>query len=209
MNTAETVTKSGVKGRTYAIAATAVMAAALCIIAPFSVPIGPVPISLATLVVYLAAYVLGWKMGAVSVLIYLLIGTVGLPVFSGFSGGFAKLAGPTGGYLIGYVPLALISGLFILLSEKLRRRPAAAAGQTAAAGKGRVFDFITRRLIELAGMLIGTAILYTLGTAWFCILSGSALSKAMTLCVLPFIPGDLIKIFIALVIGPELRKRIK
>ena len=209
MNTAETVTKSGVKGRTYTIAATAVMAAVLCIIAPFSVPIGPVPISLATLVVYLAAYVLGWKMSTVSVLIYLLIGMTGLPVFSGFSGGFTKLAGPTGGYLIGYVPLALISGLFILLSDKLRRVSTAALKETGAPGSIKAFDFFAHRLIELAGMLLGTLVLYVLGTAWFCILMDSTVSHALTLCVIPFIPGDLGKILVAILLGPELRRRIK
>lgn len=196
METVTSIEKSGRKSRTYAIAATAVMTAALCIIAPFSVPVGPVPISLATLVIYLAVYVLGWKMGTVSVLLYLLLGMVGIPVFSGFSGGFVKLAGPTGGYLVGYIPLALISGLFILLSTKL---PSTDKRATKA---------ILPRLIQVAGMVLGTVVLYALGTAWFCIIMDCTASYAMGLCVLPFIPGDLIKILIAILIGPELKKRI-
>ncbi|MBO7353578.1 MAG: biotin transporter BioY [Lachnospiraceae bacterium] len=196
METVTSIEKSGRKSRTYAIAATAVMTAALCIIAPFSVPVGPVPISLATLVIYLAVYVLGWKMGTVSVLLYLLLGMVGIPVFSGFSGGFVKLAGPTGGYLVGYIPLALISGLFILLSTKLPSTDKRAA------------NAILPRLIQVAGMVLGTAVLYALGTAWFCIIMDCTASYAMGLCVLPFIPGDFIKILIAILIGPELKKRI-
>ena len=197
METVTLIEKSGRKSRTYMLAATGVMTAVLCVTAPFSVPVGPIPISLSTLVIYLAAYVLGWKMGTVSVLIYLLLGMAGLPVFSGFSGGFVKLAGPTGGYLIGYIPLALITGLFIHLNAKLPSSDKKAAGA------------ILPRLIQVLGMLLGTAVLYALGTAWFCILMDCTVSYALGLCVLPFIPGDLIKILIAILLGPELRKRIK
>jgi biotin transport system substrate-specific component len=195
MDTVTSIEKSGRKSRTYILAATAVMTAALCIAAPFSVPVGPVPISLATLIILLAVYILGWKWGTVSVLLYLLLGMAGLPVFSGFSGGFVKLAGPTGGYLVGYIPLALITGLAIALSDRL-------------------FTTVSRhkavwiRLIQIVGMLLGTAVLYTLGTAWFCIIMDCTVSYALTLCVIPFIPGDLLKILIAILLGPELRKRI-
>ena len=196
MDTVSSIEKSGRKSRTYILAATAVMTAALCIAAPFSVPVGPVPISLATLIILLAVYILGWKWGTVSVLLYLLLGMAGLPVFSGFSGGFVKLAGPTGGYLVGYIPLALITGLAIALSDRLL---------TAGAYKHKA---VWVRLIQIAGMILGTAVLYTLGTAWFCIIMDCTVSYALTLCVIPFIPGDLLKILIAILLGPELRKRI-
>lgn len=90
---------------------TALMAAMLCVLGPLSIPIGPVPLSLATLVIYLSVYLLGWKWGLVSVVVYLLVGMSGVPVFSGFGGGLGRLLGPTGGYLIGYLPLAALSGL--------------------------------------------------------------------------------------------------
>lgn len=89
------------KTSTYAMVVTALMAAVTCILAPLSVPIGPVPISLTNFAIYLSLYLLDWKKGTLSYLIYLLLGLVGLPVFSGFTGGLAKLAGPTGGYIIG------------------------------------------------------------------------------------------------------------
>ena len=152
---------------------------------------------------------LGWKSGTLSVLLYLLLGMVGLPVFSGFSGGFVKLAGPTGGYLIGYVPLALVSGLLLTLSEKIRFGSGRTGAEHTEAKSGKAFDLIVRRLTEFAGMLLGTAVLYALGTAWFCILMDSTVSRALGLCVIPFIPGDLIKMLIALLIGPEIRRRIK
>ena len=77
-----------------------VMTAVTCIAAPFSIPIpvSPVPLSLTTFILYLSVYILGTRNAFISYVIYLLLGLVGLPVFSGFSGGFAKLAGPTGGF---------------------------------------------------------------------------------------------------------------
>ena len=77
----------------------AIMAALMCILGPMSIPIGAVPISFTNLVIYLTVYLLGAKKGCISYLIYMLLGVVGLPVFSGYTGGIAKLAGPTGGYL--------------------------------------------------------------------------------------------------------------
>ena len=94
------------KNKTYALTATALMTAVTCILAPLSVPIGPVPISLTNFVIFLSLYLLNWKKGTLSLLIYLLLGLAGLPVFSGFAGGIAKLAGPTGGYIIGFIPMA-------------------------------------------------------------------------------------------------------
>ena len=78
------------------------MTAVICVLAPFSLPIGPVPISLTNLAIYFVLYMLGVKRGTISYLVYLLIGLVGVPVFSGFTSGPGKLFGPTGGYLIGY-----------------------------------------------------------------------------------------------------------
>ena len=106
-------TQSTQRSRTYAMAVTALMTAVTCIVAPLSIPIGPVPISLTNFAIYLSLYILGWKKGTVSYLLYLLLGLVGLPVFSGFSGGIAKLAGPTGGYIIGFIPMAIIAGIII------------------------------------------------------------------------------------------------
>ena len=122
------------KTSTYAMVVTALMAAVTCILAPLSVPIGPVPISLTNLAIYLSLYLLDWKKGTLSYLIYLLLGLVGLPVFSGFTGGLAKLAGPTGGYIIGFIPMAIIAGI--------------------------VIDKFSQRWIQILGMIVGTAICY-------------------------------------------------
>ena len=111
---------------------TALMTAITCILAPMAlpIPVSPVPISL--------AYILGTKLSVVSYVLYLLLGTVGLPVFSGFSGGVGKLLGPTGGYLIGFIFLAAISGFFV---EK----------------------FPAKIYMHVVGMIIGMAICYIFG----------------------------------------------
>ncbi len=90
----------------------ALMTAVTCILGPLSIPLpfSPVPISFTNLAIYFSVFVLGTYSATVSYLVYLLIGMVGLPVFSGFSGGFGKLAGPTGGYLVGFIFMALIAG---------------------------------------------------------------------------------------------------
>ena len=167
---------------TYAMAVTALMTAVTCILAPLSIPIGPVPISLTNFAIYLSLYLLDWKKGTVSYILYLLLGLVGLPVFSGFTGGIGKLAGPTGGYIIGFIPMAIIPGI--------------------------VIDKFSQRWIQILGMIVGTAICYAFGTAWFCIQAGYTVSAALAVCVIPFIPADLIKMVIAMIIGPEIRKRL-
>ena len=109
---------------TYQMAVTAVMAAVLCVLGPLTVPIGAVPISLANFVICLTAWLLGPKFGTLSVVLYLALGTIGIPVFSGYGAGLAKLAGPTGGYLVGYLLLAFIGGMFI---EKSKGNPVVSA----------------------------------------------------------------------------------
>lgn len=161
------------------------MAAVTCILGPLSlaIPISPVPITLTNLAIYFSVYVLGSKRGTISLLIYLLIGLVGIPVFSGFTGGPAKLLGPTGGYLIGFIFMAVISGMFIEHTEN--------------------------HLLHFIGMLLGTAVCYLFGTAWLARLTGISFGAALTAGVIPFIPGDLTKIVLALFIGPTIRRRLR
>ena len=166
---------------TFDVTATALLAALICVLGPLSLPIGPVPIALGSLAVYLAAYIGGKYRGTMAVLLYLLIGLVGVPVFSNFSGGIAKLIGPTGGYLIGYIPMALLIG--------------------AASDKGR-------RVIVLIAMIAGTLILYALGTAWLAVSAHMGFIQALSAGVIPFIPGDLLKIAAAAIISPKIKSRI-
>lgn len=163
---------------------TAIMTAVLCVAAPFSIPIpSAAPLSLATFAIYLIGTLLGRSKGSAAVALYILIGMVGLPVFSGFMGGFAKVAGVTGGYIIGYVPCVFLTGLFTELSGgKLR---------------GMV-----------AGMIFGTLALYVLGTIWFMLFTGSGLSEALAGCVIPFLPADVLKMIAACGVSVPLRNRL-
>ena len=164
---------------------TAVMAALICVAGPLTIAIGPVPLSLATFAVYLAGGVTGRKRGTLAVALYLLIGAVGIPVFSGFSGGFQKLAGVTGGYLAGYLPCAYLSGLGAERAEK----------------EGKAW-------LTPAMMAAGTLVLYIIGTAWFMVQTGNALGAALGLCVLPFPPGDAAKIAAAALLTNPVRKAV-
>ena len=176
-------TKKKKKITTYQMAVTAVMAAVLCVLGPLTVPIGAIPISLANFVICLTAWLLGPKFGTLSVVIYLAIGLIGVPVFSGYGAGLAKVAGPTGGYLVGYLLLAFIGGLFI---EKSNGQP----------------------VVSAVGLVLGDAACYVLGTAWFVFQMQCELGYALAVCVYPFIVLDLAKIVVSCVVGALLRKRL-
>ena len=165
----------------------ALFAALLCVVAPFSLYIGPIPLSFATLVIYIAAGSLGYKQGLASVVLYVLLGAIGLPVFTGFEGGFHKIAGVTGGFIIGYIPLAYFTGLFAQIARDSRKMSI---------------------LISILGMVIGTTVLYICGVAWFMLQTGAGLLTALMACVTPFIIGDSIKIAAATIITPQLRSLI-
>lgn len=156
----------------------ALMAAVLCVMAPWKIPVGPIPITLASFGVYLAAGVLGPLEGTVAVTVYVLLGAAGVPVFSGFTGGAGCLLGLTGGYILGYIPCAAVSGLLMGRNAPLWRRALA--------------------------LVAGTAVLYALGTAMYCIQSGKALLAALAACVVPFLPLDAVKIAVCAVVLPLL-----
>lgn len=179
MDTTEKKEKLSVKD----ITLIALMAAVICVLGPITIPIGPVPLSFANLAIYLTVILLGWKKGTISVLIYLLIGLVGLPVFSNFSGGVGKLFGPTGGYLLGYLFVAMVGGLF---TEK----------------------FAGKKYMYMLGMVLGTMCMYTAGTIWLAYQGNLSFAAALWAGVIPFIPGDMIKIIIAVLAGMQIKKRI-
>ncbi len=145
-----------------------------------------VPFTLQTMGVFLAVSILGGKRGTLSVLVYILLGAIGLPVFSGFTGGIGILLGNTGGYIIGF----LFSALFMWGFEHLF-------------GNGRV--------IQLVSMLLGLLICYAFGTAWFMVVYSRgngpvSLAAVLGWCVIPFILPDLAKIAVTLMIAPRIRK---
>ena len=164
----------------------ALFAALMCLCAWISLPLGQNPITLQTFALFLTLELLGGKYGSLVCLVYLLLGGIGLPVFSGFRGGFSMLLGATGGYLWGFLLAALlywlITGLF-----------------------GKMFP------IRLTAHLAGLLLCYALGTFWFYgvyLQAGSALSIGFVIlkCVVPFVLPDLIKLFLALALAKKLKR---
>lgn len=168
-------------------------AAFTAVFSQISLPIGPVPISCSLIAVYLAGLFLPVKTAALSQLVYLLLGIVGVPVFAGFQSGAARLAGPTGGYLLVFPVIALILSLaMVIYDKKLARKPLAA-----------------RAAYIVGAMLVSLVVCYAAGTAWFTVFSGSTFQKAMRLTVVPFIAGDIAKIVLCTVITLSARERLQ
>lgn len=168
----------------YHLTMTAAAAAALCVLSPWAIPLGAVPVSLCTLLIYLSAWLFSPGRATAAAAVYVLVGAAGLPVFSGFMGGLGRLAGPTGGYIMGYLPLAAICACFAQ-------------------------RFSGRRGMQLFGMVLGTSVLYAVGTGWFCVQTQTGVAGGLMACVLPFLPGDAVKITAALLLGPILRGRLE
>lgn len=181
---------AAVKFRAKDMAYIAVFTALLAVCAWISVPMPwGVSYTLQTMGVFLAIGVLGGKRGTLAVLVYLLLGAVGVPVFSGFRGGAAALLGTTGGYIAGF----LFSTLVMWAMERL----------------------LGKKLTVLAlSMVVGLAVCYAFGTVWYMIVytqaSGPvALGTVLGWCVTPFILPDLVKIALALLLTARLRPHVK
>ncbi|WP_164914432.1 biotin transporter BioY [Aminipila luticellarii] len=145
-------------------------------------PFTPVPITLSTLAVMLTGALLGGWYGSASMIVYLLLGIFGAPVFSGYTGGFDKLIGPTGGYLAGYILTAFITGIII---EKMNKK--------------------NNLYINVLAMALGLSACYVLGTLWYMFSTGTPLWTALISCVFPFLIGDALKIAVAAVLASKLR----
>ncbi|MBE5998883.1 MAG: biotin transporter BioY [Eubacteriales bacterium] len=169
----------------------ALCAALTCILAPISIPLAAgVPISLATFTVMLSGVLLGARLGAVSQLIYVLLAAAGLPVLAGWTGGIGVITGMTGGYIVGYILLAFLTGLIY--------KPFSHS-----TNMGQRLGFMT------LGMVVGTIALYTLGTAWFMFVTGMTLQASLAACVLPFLPGDICKMIAVLIVAPQIEAAIR
>ena len=165
-------------GLVYDVALVTVGSALIALSARIAIPLpfSPVPITGQTFAVLLIGALLGSRRGALAVILYLLEGTAGLPFFAGGSGGLARLAGPTGGYLIGFVAAAFTVGL---LAERGWDR--------------RVWSTVL-------AMLAGNAIIYACGLPWLGRFVGEG--NVLSLGLLPFIPGDLLKLALAAITLP-------
>lgn len=153
-----------------------------------TVPFAAVPFTMQTFSVFAVCLLLGGERATVSVLVYIALGAAGAPVFSGFRGGAGVIAGPTGGYIIGFVAVALV----YWAAEKL---------------------FGKRLLARTAALVLGLAACYLFGTLWYVIVYTGAAEKAgfgyaLSVCVLPYLPFDAAKLALAAAICPRLAKYI-
>lgn len=169
----------------------AMCAAITCILAPLSIPLaGGVPVSLATFAVMLSGVLLGGPLGALSQLIYVLLAAVGLPVLAGWTGGLGIVLGMTGGYIIGYIPCAWLTGVIYKKYGETAKKP-------------------VKILSMILGMTAGNIALYVIGTAWFMFITEMTLKASLTACVIPFIPGNIIKMAAVIIIGLPVEKAIR
>jgi biotin transport system substrate-specific component len=145
-----------------------------------AIPIGPVPIILQNLFIFLSGLLLGSKWGVASVGVYLLAGALGLPVFAGGVGGIGRFAGPTGGYLLGFLPAVYVIGW---ISETSRKQAVS----------------------DILAMVCGCLIIYAFGVTWLKMLTGMTLAKTLAVGMYPFILGDVVKIAAAVPITKALR----
>lgn len=164
-------------------------AAVMAVCSWISIPL-TVPITLQTFGVCCAVGLLGFKRGTLSVLVYIILGLVGVPVFAGFTSGVGILAGTTGGYIVGFVFTALIVGLMTkLLGNKL--------------------------WVYIVSMVLGIAVCYVFGTVWYIVVYNNGNADAVSLgtvlgwCVTPFIIPDIVKIALASVICKRVKKYVK
>jgi biotin transport system substrate-specific component len=162
----------------------ALFAALTAVGAYLAIPVGPVPIVLQNFFVYLTGLLLGRRWAAAAIGVYLLAGALGLPVFAGGQGGITRFIGPTGGYLVGYLPAVYLIGS---ISER--------------SDPGILRDVIA--------LVCGTVALYTCGVTWLKILADISWTQAGTIGVLPFLPGDALKIAVAAPMARSLRRIIK
>lgn len=158
----------------------AMLAALMAVCAWISVPIGEMAVSLQTFAVFLTLGLLGGRQGSVVCLIYLLLGALGLPVFTGFRGGIGILLGPTGGYLWGFLGACLIYWL------------------------------LEKRLPQWLSMTLGMLLCYVCGTLWyFFAYADTGVWAVLMTCVVPYLIPDVIKIILALTVSGRLREVIR
>lgn len=169
----------------------AMFAALCCATAPISIPLpGGVPITLQTAAVFLAALLLGPLYGFVAVLVYVLLGAVGLPVFAGFSGGIGSLVGMSGGFIMSWPFAALLAG-FVYFKF------------------GRNKKGVVKYAEMIVAMLLGSVVIYVVGLTQFIFLTKMSIQASLLACMVPFIPGDILKMVLVAIIVPVLEKAMK
>ncbi len=191
----------------------ALFASLICTGCFIQIPLpGGVPIVIQDMMAMLSGLLLGPVFGGLAVLLFLLLGAIGLPVFTGKAGLHVLLAGPTSGFLWGYFFAAVIGGTILALFELTQKRAADKSGQNEAspepqAKKSRVSSIARIAIITLAA-LVATITAFACGVAGGIIVMHLPLEKALPLYVLPFIPGNLIKLVLMVLLTKKFRPTI-
>lgn len=173
---------------------TAMFTAIICVMSQVVIPLQPIPFSLSLLAIFLTGALLEPKYAFLATLAYLLLGAFGLPVFAGFKGGFQVVTGMTGGFIMAYPIMAFITSISYQLSTKIK-------------GNSSIKNILSIGLPAI-GMFFSLFICYLIGTLWFSHVSSSTISYALSVCVVPFLAFDLIKIAITIALGAVLRKTL-
>lgn len=148
-----------------------------------SIPFYPVPLTLQIFFVLLSGTILGKKLGALSQIIYLGLGSIGAPVFHNFTGGIGILLGPTGGFLFGFIPGAYVAGLF--------------------------YEKYTNNKLRFSGLIISLVPIYIIGILWLSFITGISIEKAILVGGIPFILGDFVKSIIVFLVEKKVKNYIK
>lgn len=179
--------------KTKSLTTVALTGAVLCLLGPLVIPLGVIPMSLTGMGIYLISLLFGGKKAAAAVLLYLLIGVLGIPVFSGFTTGPGIIMGPTGGYLLGYLPASFFCGSLCekICFQKVRQKKL----------KGCFLYF----LIFTGGNMI----LYFTGSLWLSLSMRISMMEAFGVGVFPFLLTDSIKNILAVFWGMGMKKRLE
>ena len=157
----------------------AVFTAIMAICSWISVSAGPVPFTLQTFAVFVT----------IAVVVYILLGIIGVPVFAGLTGGPSVIAGPTGGFIVGFILTAIIIGLLMNLTN----------------GKSEVVKLV----ITVVAMVLGDVACFAIGTVWFMVVTNNTVAVALTYCVIPYIIPDIAKIVVATIIANRVKKYVQ
>lgn len=171
------------KSKRHDITIASLFAAVICILSTVTIPIGAIPLSLSLFAVILSSTVLDIRQSVGAVAVYILVGTLGIPVFSGFRGGFYVLLGPTGGFIFAYIFTALINSF---ISDRASKKP-----------------------LKFIGGLVSLIPCYLCGMLQYSIVTAQNLRTSFFACVLPFIAFDVAKAFLGVAVGLRLKKAIR
>lgn len=148
----------------------------LCVVSPFSLNIGTIPITLSLFIICIIGIICKPYESLLAVILYIFIGLIGIPVFSSFTSGIGMIIGPTGGFIIGYIPCILIISLITRINKK-------------------------QISLYFISTFLGTIVCYLIGTLWYMLYANVTFKYSLLICVVPFVLFDIVKIILSSLVG--------